>query len=241
MTKLSFAVTAWSAWSPVLESKAAWLQWAGKTGSPSLGAESPTPALLRRRVSPLGQKALKAAWALPDAAVAPMVFCSRHGEFGRTLSILDSLVSRAEVSPADFTLSVHNALAGLLSIACANRQGHTMIAAGAESFGFGMLEALARLAERPDEPVLLVYFDERLPVPFDAFDDNATQPIALAMTLSVSGGERLTLDTHPANGAGVSGEPAVMAFMRTMLGASSHSVSVGEQLVWNWRNGDAAA
>jgi hypothetical protein len=241
LTKLSFAVTAWSAWAPGLESAAAWLHWAGQTEQTAVTADTVTPSLLRRRVSPLGQQALKAAWALPDVAVAPMVFCSRHGEFGRTLSILDSLVSRAEVSPADFTLSVHNALAGLLSIACANRQGHTMIAAGAESFGFGMLEALARLAERPDEPVLLVYFDERLPVPFDAFDDNATQPIALAMTLSVSGGERLTLDTHPANGAGVSGEPAVMAFMRTMLGASSHSVSVGEQLVWNWRNGDAAA
>jgi hypothetical protein len=240
LIKHSFAVTAWSAWAPGLESVTAWLQWAGQTKQPAMTADTVMPTLLRRRVSPLGQKALKAAWSLPDSATARMVFCSRHGEFGRTLSILDSLVNRAEVSPADFTLSVHNALAGLLSIACANRQGHTMIAAGVESFGFGMLEALARLAERPDEPVLLVHFDEKLPAPFDVFDDNATQPIALAMTLSASDGDRLTLDTHPANGAGVSGEPAVMAFMRAMLGASPHSVSVGEQLVWNWRSGDAA-
>ena len=89
----------------------------------------PVPLLLRRRVSAIGQQALRAAWGLPAAAEARLIFASRHGEFSRTLSILDALANDQPVSPADFTLSVHHALAGLLSIAQRNRLGHTAIAA----------------------------------------------------------------------------------------------------------------
>ena len=239
VTGLSFCVRAWSAWAPGLETEAAWLQWAGRPEPrPSLSPEA-LPVLLRRRVSPLGQRALKAAWSLANSTAARLVFCSRHSEFGRTLSILDSLVSHAEVSPADFTLSVHNALLGLLSIARANRHGHTMIAAGTESFGFGMLEALSCLAERPEDPVVLVYFDEPLPAPYDVFDLDAPGPIALALTLSAVDGERFILATGPVDGAPGSGEPGALAFMRVMLGAENQAVTVGEQLVWRWRGGDA--
>jgi hypothetical protein len=241
MTGFSFRVRAWSAWAPGLETAEAWLQWAGQPESrpDPLPDTTPVPVLLRRRVSPVGQKAIKAAWSLPDSAAARMVFCSRHSEFGRTLSILDSVVARTEVSPADFTLSVHNALLGLLSIARANMHGHTMVAAGTESFGFGMLEALACLAERPDEPVLLVYFDEPLPPPFDAFDQDAPEPIALALTLTATDGDRFTLATSPADGKPPSDEPGAITFMRVMLGAEPRAVTVGQQLVWHWRGGDA--
>ena len=103
-----FHIRAWSAWAPGRETEAAWRAWAGQ---PALGSDrepDPAPLLLRRRVGALGRNALRAAWSLPESATARMVFCSRHGEYGRTLSILDSLAMRAEVSPADFTLSVHN-------------------------------------------------------------------------------------------------------------------------------------
>jgi hypothetical protein len=48
------------------------------------------------------------------------------------------------------------------------------------------------------------------------------------------------LATRPACGAPASDEPAALAFMRVMLGAENEAVSVGEQLVWQWRGGDAA-
>jgi hypothetical protein len=241
VTGLPFCVHAWSAWAPGRESEGAWRSWAGQASDdrPDTPPE-PAPLLLRRRVSALGQKLLKAAWSLPEAASARIVLCSRHGEFGRTLSILDALASRTEISPADFTLSVHNALAGLLSIARANRGGHTCIAAGDESFGFGMLEALACLAERPEEPVLLLYFDEQLPAPFEAFDPDAPAPIALALHLTADAGERFRLATLPAL-AEPAGEPGAIAFLRVLLGAATASVTNGEQLLWQWRRDDAAA
>jgi hypothetical protein len=241
LSELSFRIPAWSAWAPGQRAATASVG-AGERPDPGFkGSSDVTPPILRRRVSALGQQALKAAWSVSATASARMIFCSRHGEFGRTLSILDSLVDRTQVSPADFTLSVHNALVGLLSIAGANRQGHTMITAGEESFGFGMLEALCCLLERPEETVLLVYFDEPLPAPFDVFDHAPADPIALAIVLTAADGNRFTLNTSPANSLKRSREPAATAFLRVMLGVSREAIVSGEQLAWHWRGEDAAA
>jgi hypothetical protein len=235
---LPFHIRSWSAWAPGRETEAAWRRWAGVPREGDDAEPAAAPLLLRRRVGALGQKALRAAWALPESATARMVFCSRHGEFGRTLSILDALANSVEVSPADFTLSVHNALAGLLSIARANKQGHTTIAAGTESFGFGMMEALASLAESPDEPVLVVWFDEPLPPPFDAFKPDYVEPSALALCLT--SGQGFSLTTAPSANAPLGAEPAIHAFMRVLLGAAPEAIVISEQLAWHWRRDDAA-
>jgi hypothetical protein len=239
VTNLSFHVKTWSAWAPGRESAAAWLQWTNQPVPPPDPQPQPVPVLLRRRVSPLGQQALKAAWSLPDSATARLIACSRHGEFGRTLSILDSLAGQTELSPADFTLSVHNALLGLLSIARTNRHGHTMIAAGTESFGFGMLEAMASLKEHPSEPIVLLYFDEPLPPPYDVFDQPAPAPIALAMTLTTTDGPRFTLTTTPADTPPDPSESPALTFMRVLLGAEPQATTTGEHFTWHWRTDHA--
>src|SRR4030095_4253261 len=113
-------VSHYVAWTPGRESRADWRRWAGverQDDSPPAAELPPVPVSLLRRVSALGQQALKAAWGLPALHQSRFVFASRHGEFDRTLGILQSLAQREPPSPADFSLSVHNALAGLLSIA----------------------------------------------------------------------------------------------------------------------------
>jgi hypothetical protein len=197
--------------------------------------------LLRRRVGPLGQQALRAAWNAPRSADARLVFASRHGEFSRTLSILDALAGEEPVSPADFTLSVHHALAGLLSIARANRRGHTAIAAGRDSFGFGVLEALACLTERPGEPVILVYYDEPLPAPFADFDEDGDH-VALALTLVTEGdGPPLSLTTlAPPAGGSASVTPA-QDFLRFLLNDDDRADCLGARHVWRWERHRADA
>jgi hypothetical protein len=191
--------------------------------------------LLRRRVSPLGQQALRAAWSLPESASARIVFSSRHGEFGRTLSILDALISRDGVSPADFTLSVHHALVGLLSIARQNRHGHTAVAAGSESFCFGLMEALACLADSPAEPVVLLHCDEPLPDPFGNHADSVEPALALALVLTASGeGEALSLSTAPAAEAPHAASHA-LDFLGFLRGGAAEASSSGERLHWQWR------
>lgn len=239
-----FCIRGWAAWTPGRETEASWRDWAGaqSISAPVDGMDRPpAPAILRRRVSPLGQEALRAAWGLTDIHEARVILASRHGEFGRTLSILDSLATGDGVSPADFTLSVHHALIGLLSIAASNRQGHTAIAAGSASFGLGFVEALACLVERPTQPVVLVYYDEGLPAPFDCFNETHDQPLALALTLATEGsGEIFGLAT-------VSGSPPApqsaqaLDFLRFMLTDIAKLSSSSEHLEWRWRRHAAAA
>jgi len=166
---------------PICFKLQAWKVWPHEAGAQQ---PSQLPTILRRRVSPLGQKALACALDLPDLDKARLILSSRYGEFSRTLSLLQSIVKREDVSPADFTLSVHHALLGLLSIFKNNQQGHTAIAAGSESFCYGLLEAISCLKENPDEPVVFIHFDEPPPPPFDVFQKPIEPPLALALSLS---------------------------------------------------------
>lgn len=215
-----FCVRKWAAWTP---------------GRAPIDAAP--PALLRRRVSALGQEALRAAWSLADSAESRVVISSRHGEFGRTLSILESLVDRTEVSPADFTLSVHHALAGLLSIARGNQQGHTAVAAGPESFCFGLLEAVACLKETPTKPVVLLHYDEPLPSPFSVFEEPAAAPEVLALLLATEEpGISLSLAFGPAPAAARRSGSHARDFLDLLeTPDQAERISVGERLEWHWR------
>jgi hypothetical protein len=199
------------------------------------------PMLLRRRVSPLGQEALRAAWSLAESATSRIIVSSRHGEFRRTLSILESLAGRTDVSPADFTLSVHHALAGLLSIAQGNRRGHVAVAAGPESFCFAMLEAIACLTEAPHEPVVLVHYDEPLPEPFSIFEDSMKNAEVLALVLTTKGpGVPLSLSINPASRPQVRSSSHAMDFLNFLNSPERlELLSIGERMEWCWRHATA--
>ena len=157
---------------------------------------------------------------------------------------MDSLAAKSEVSPADFSLSVHHALAGLLSIATGNRQGHTAVAAGPDSFLYGLLEAAACLAEAPGRTVVLVYHDDPLPTPYDRFGHPADQPLALALALSATGAEPgmcLTMSPvppAPGDGAVTTVTPA-LDFLCYLLGNNREAIISGSHHAWHLETLDA--
>jgi hypothetical protein len=196
--------------------------------------------MLRRRISRLGQRTLRTAWELSGKEPARLIFSSRHGEFGRTLSIMDSLIQETEVSPADFTLSVHHALAGLLSIATANTEGHTAVSAGAESLFYALLEGAAYRSEMPEAPVLVAHYDEPLPAPYDTFGHEGDENVALALCLDQNG-EEFSLSWAPsAEGDPVSRTPGGQ-FLGLLDGTSNSTVIVGERLTWTIERANATA
>lgn len=237
---LRVTVRGWCAWTPERATRAAWLTWAGADATPD--DEAPLPALpmmLRRRTSPVGQKLIAAALACGDAAqTARYVLASGHGELWRTVGIIDSLRQGELPSPAEFSLSVHHGLAGLLSIHTGNRLGHTALAAGPESFGFGLLEAAASLAETSAEPVLLLYADAPPPEEYAPFRTAADAPLPLAVALVLGPadgeGEAVALDSAPARGER-SSESTALDFLRFLLSGAPQAASCGERLDWMWR------
>ena len=234
MAELTFGVAAYAAHEPANEPDVLWSAQAGADPNP---ARPPIPQLLRRRVSPIGQAALRVAWALPQVRHARFVFASRNGEFDRTLTMLDQLAAEDAPSPADFSLGVHNALPGLLSICARNHRGHTALAAGIDSFGFGLMEAAACLLEQPEDPVILVYYDAPLPPGYpDAAPACADTTLALAIALvapphpstPVAMSATPTGDTEPPEAAPV----VFLRFLRTM---APQARATGERMIWHWR------
>ena len=174
---LTFQLLGWSAWTETLATPEAWRIWANavtddRSADVGYAPSGDLTMMLRRRATSVGRSALGAAMGLPRVGEARYILSSRHGELNRTVSILKCLADAEPVSPADFSMSVHNGLAGLLSIATKNTNGHSAVSAGPESFCYGLLEAAACLAEKPDEPVILIHYDERPDASFHRFSPN---------------------------------------------------------------------
>ena len=226
---LSFSVIAWTAriadGSPV--------------GNIDASTTDQTPASLRRRITPIGRTALAAAWSMVGLAEGPrIIFSSRHGEYARSYGLLQSIAESGEVSPSEFSLSVHHALVGLLSIATVNRAGHTAIAAGPESFGYGLLEAVAS-ANDDGGPVLFVHFDAPLPDAYETVAAFFPEPAVVGLLITPShrgAGEEMALAVGPAAGNGCAGgESLAVHFVDFLNGRSPDGEAEGERLRWRWR------
>jgi hypothetical protein len=133
-------------------------------------------------------------------------------------------------------MSVHNGLAGLLSIHTGNKQGHVAIAAGEDSFAYGLIEAVLHLAEEPGTPVLLIYYDAPLPAGYEPFHSRseAELPIIVALTLGAAAQSAISCGWTPADpGATVPGNQA-LAFMRWLLSGAPDGECAGERMTWRW-------
>ena len=242
MGELFFHVAACAAWSPGRESWADWCAWAGAETSVATVDESiAAPVGLRRRVGAIGQKALKAAWALPQARDGRYVFASRHGEFERTIQMLRDIAQGEAPSPAEFSLSVHNALAGLLSIATANRVGHTTVAAGPESFCAALLEAAAGLAEDPTRSSVVAFYDVPLSAPYDELmqdEPDYREPLAVVMALTPgsAGDRRIALRLAPADVATERSASPALEFLAFLLKGTQSGAVRGARHNWCWRH-----
>jgi len=173
---LSFRIANWAAW-PV--------------------EDAALPMAMRRRASAVGQRALKTALAVLPPDLAPRyVLSSRHGEITRTTNLLTALAEDGEVSPAEFSMAVHHGLAGLLSIHTGNKQGHTAVAAGADSFAYGLIEAATTAAES-GKPVLHLHFDEPLPGIYAPVAGDPDNDAIVALLIDPAVGETYTIAPAP--------------------------------------------
>jgi hypothetical protein len=157
----------------------------------------------------------------------------------RTLSILRSLCDSDPVSPADFSLSVHNALAGLLSIASKNSQGHTAISAGPDTFAYGLIEAISMLSDGSKESVLLVYFEDVMPPPYD--DDNEASETAVALAAVITaptnrqGDIALTYEPLEQMLPVGSASAQCLAFIGFLLSDKREKQYRSDRIEWRWQ------
>lgn len=169
----------------------AWQASATRTAHDSRVEITPTPraeqvpAMLRRRLSSVGQACCTLLSALDPHANLPVIHASRHGDTTRILALLDAATQPDEaLSPARFSLSVHNAILGLYSIVSQSHQPLEAVAACGDEFEAMMSEALGYLTERDE--VIVLFSDIAAPDAFIHHGDYPAHASAVAMRLSRS-------------------------------------------------------
>jgi len=159
--------------------------------------EKDIPAGLRRRLGPLGRMGVACGLGVAPQGDADIVFCSRHGDISLAHQLLTALVEGEPMSPAGFSMSVHNTVPGVLDLARKARIGHTAIAAGTQTLSAGLAEAWLRLAARPHLSVVLVYAETPLPELYEQFSDSDLGGTALALRLSTQPSEGACFSLGP--------------------------------------------
>lgn len=218
---VSFSIVQQTAWAPGLVTPREWQQWSRAPGPVTGGAEPGVrsmPAMLRRRAGLFGKMALEVAYqCMGDRSGIPIVFSSRHGDVGRAVELLTQLARAEALSPAAFGMAVHNATAGLFSIARSDRANHVALAAGASSLEHAVIDACGLLADGAPQ-VLLVAGDCPLPEVFSQFEDCAEQPHAFAWLLSQADTDPVSLSWQ-SEGDGDGASASMLPGAQAMPGA----------------------
>lgn len=243
---IDFSIKSWGAWAPGLERPESWLRWAA--GGASIAAEgepkaAAMPPMLRRRAARQVRMAFEAAQACTQGRKnIPVVFCSRHGEVRRSIEILEPLVRDEAISPAAFSLSVHNAISGLYSIAAADTAPMTALAGGADGAAQGLIEACAQVAAGAEE-VLLVNYDEPLPQIYQAYRDAPEVAYAWAWLVTAPQDQAYSWSWQASAdfdaGSDPDPDPGTEAFglrmMRCLLSDVAQQSLAGHGRQWHWR------
>jgi hypothetical protein len=240
-----FGIAQWSTWAPGLTSDAAWLQWFDShhcDSEPQQPHLADMPPMMRRRARLLGRSALQCTyWTRPASHDSALIFASRYGEMSRTLDLLRTLASGDPLSPADFSMSVHNAIAALYSIAEKHTGQYSAIAAGEETLEAAFSEAFAMLASEQSE-VIVVHYDDSLPPPYQGFEQSTLFPRASAWRLQRSTTPDLSLSCLPAITTAPRAEqdlPPDLAFLRFMLSGEQVYDHHCNGQCWRWMRHDS--
>jgi len=202
------------------------------SGAPETGFLDP---MLRRRVGPLGRGMLHCAGRVAgDLGPLASVFASRHGDVTRTMPVLEDLARGLPPSPTQFSMNVQNAVAGVWSIARRDPSPSTSLAAGPETLGLGLLEALALHEANPDEPVLLVYGDEPLPPLFSPFADRELPLHALALLIGLPAVRRLVITREPGANATSSPLPQSLHLLQALNSGEAQGPWTDGGGTWRW-------
>ena len=233
------AVRRWHAWLPGIQGEAECGDWAAGRRLPvddAAADASPVPAMVRRRLGTIGRSVAAVAWDMIQAGDSQsLIFASRHGDQSKTLQLLAEIGAQAPLSPAAFSLSVHNALAGLISIARDARGPHTALSADERLMASAITEAFGQLHAGASSAVCVVY---DLPLPADyQFDDNQKTPYAIALELTLDDGEPLSLSLGAAPGDRPP-EPEALSWLRWWAARDSAELAFQDgQGAWQWQRG----
>jgi hypothetical protein len=244
---VQFSIASHAAWAPGLATPEAWAGWAAAPFDICDGFDPPVeppvrqmPPMLRRRAGFLGKMALEVAYQCLDGRHdVPTVFCSRHGEVARAVDLLTDLANGVPLSPTGFGLAVHNASAGLFSIARGDRANHIALSAGSATVEHAVIEACGLLADGAPM-VMLAAYDAGLPPPLAQFEDCAEQPHAWAWLMVPAAERPIRLTWHGALAEAQAPRPSLpgsLDVLRFQIKGEAQMERSAAGRHWTWSRG----
>lgn len=244
---MQFRIEQYRAWAPTLDTPEAWEVWARHPARLPDHDEQPAcdflPAMQRRRLSRLARMTMHVAWPLcGEDEQLPFVFASRHGETPRTFSLLSDVAEGQPLSPTQFGLSVHNAIAGQWSILRGQHGESVAIAGEADTFEHAMVEAAA-LLETGASSVLVAIAEERPPAAYQSWIDDVPFSYALALKVGkiqagdgTQAGQHWRLRLEPADeGSAASEWPHALDVVRALHGHAHTLTHTWKTRRWIWQ------
>lgn len=237
MTTLLFHVSQIAVVSADCADIASWQTWARSDKESVPTGLPPDYAFLsagvRRRLSPMGRCALSAYAALKPKNTEPTIWASSWGDISRTFKLTRSLAESNEMSPADFALSVHNAIGAQAAIWLKNHTSTTALAAGNLTASSALIETYLKLRHSPS--VILVRYEEALPELWNREDtyDASSLTCAWAVRLTAQKSD-YSFTLSPCNSPRVGTECNILSEIRFLLGGVASYRESNDQCGWLW-------
>ncbi len=197
------------------------------------------PALLRRRFKTLGKVASAAMFNLKEeSSSVPTLFASRHGDTELTLQLLQSIAQQELMSPTKFSLAVHNAIGGLLSIVRQDQSPMTAISASDGLVAQTFFELKALLTQYPR--VMCVIYDVPLPEVYQPYAESLDFPLAVAFVANQQYSDIELKLTQSDKGHHLSKEIDLLTLVKLFSGDETHvTLDAGKQ-AWTLRKVNAS-
>lgn len=233
---LSLNVERWSDWQPVAADRSVCTRYAqGESVSRELADPelADVPALLRRRLAPIARVVFQVLNHCADTKCQePVVFSSVLGDINRTQGLLQSIVSGTPVSPAAFSLSVHNSIGGLWSLAHDIHAPMVALAPLEYSPVPALIEAGGLLEAGSHSVVNVVYYEDDYPQHYKAFFDAPPGPTAIALRLVgpalETDASSIRIDVDLDTGAGQAEPRANFTALRELLAGHQSTIVIQE-------------
>ncbi|MCK5818913.1 MAG: beta-ketoacyl synthase chain length factor [Psychromonas sp.] len=234
---IRYSVKEWGALSPGLFEKSAWQiwlqnnkKWPAKCAPP---ASDLIPSMIRRRMSSLSKLAVQMSLVLcQNKAIDYIIFASRHGELTRTTKLLDDIMQGEDASPIAFSQAVHNTASGLFTMISQRAIPVCSLASGHDSLPCALIEASAYLADNIYDKVLIVDFDEPLPVFYQGYE---TQDyLGYAVGLIIESGDQYQLSWEKNKLDCRLELPIALEFLSLLLTKQKRLTIESDNKSWHW-------
>lgn len=129
--------------------------------------------------------------------VSAIFYASRHGELGYSYELIKNISQGKSLSPTKFSQSVHNSIPSFITIEKLQHIPVSAIAAGQDSFLMGLVAGLNFCQSNPQQQVLYIFSDAKVP---SVYKEKLTEPdedTAIACILKL--GSAYTLDKQQLN------------------------------------------